>query len=362
MKHKLTLFTSAISAALVLSISTNVAAADKKVLLKLPVYFGTHLEGLGSTPKWFAERVNKMTDTIKVKIYEPGKLIPPKEILEAVNKGQVNAGWTTPGYNTGVLGNKASMFSAVPFGPDAPEYLAWIYYGGGRKLWTEMYTKKNLNVHAIPCSIIAPETSGWFSKPINNAEDLKGLRMRFFGLGALVMEKMGVSTSLLSSKEIFPALEKGAIDATEFSMPAIDKRLGFSKILKYNYFPGWHQPATIFELIINGDTWKSMGSKQQETIEVACKAALLDGLALGEAIQFNAMKENVEKNGVENRYWSPEILDMFQSKWLEVVDEEIKKDPEFKIIWDNLSAFRENYKVWNEWAFLPRPGTVRIKK
>jgi len=362
MKRKFTVLTSAIAAALVLSISTNVAAADKKVLLKLPVYFGTHLEGLGSTPKWLAEHVNKMTDTIKVKIYEPGKLIPPKEILEAVNKGQVNAGWTTPGYNTGVLGNKASMFSAIPFGPDAPEYLAWLYYGDGRKLWQEMYEKKNLNIHSIPCSVIAPETSGWFSKPIDKPEDLKGLRMRFFGLGALVMEKMGVSTSLLSSKEIFPALEKGAIDATEFSMPAIDKRLGFHKILKYNYFPGWHQPATAFELIINGDTWKGMSSKQQETMEMSCKAAMLDGLAFGEAIQFSAMKENMEKNGVQNRYWSTEILDMFQSKWLEVVDEEIKKDPEFKTIWDNLSAFRKDYRVWNEWAFLPRPGTERIKK
>lgn len=361
MKRKL--LSIATAAALAVTMASTAVAADKKVLLKVPVYFGTHLEGLGSTPKWLAENVNEASGgSVKIKIYEPGKLIPPKEILQAVHKGQVNAGWTTPGYNTGELGNKGGIFSAIPFGPDAAEFLAWVYYGDGRKLWQEMYDKAGYNIHSVPCSIIAPETSGWFSKPIDKVSDLDGLRMRFFGLGALVMEKLGVSTSLLPSKEIFPALEKGAIDATEFSMPAIDKRLGFHKILKYNYFPGWHQPATMFELIINKDTWNKMSKSQQGTIEMGCKAAMLDGLAFGEAIQFPAMIENQEKNGVENRYWKPEILDAFRGKWAEVVAEEKKKDPEFAKIYGNLEAFRADYKVWNEWAFLPRPGTQRVEK
>jgi len=348
------------AAALVLGLTTGAAQAEKKLLLKVPVFFGTHLTGLGSTPKWLSEQLAIATDgQIRIKIYEPGKLIPPKEILQAVSKGQVNAGFTTPAYHSGEVGNKGALFSAIPFGPDAPEYLAWLYYGDGRKLWQEMYDKKGFNVHSIPCSIIAPETSGWFSKPIDKPEDLEGLRMRFFGLGALVMEKLGVSTSLLPSKEIFPALEKGAIDATEFSMPAIDKRLGFYKILKFNYYPGWHQPATAFDLIINKETWAEMTPAQQTTLELGCKAAMLDGLALGEAIQFPVMKENIEKNGVENRYWSPEMLAQFQEKWAEVVAEQSAEDPEFKAIWENLEAFRADYAIWNEWAFLPRPGTVR---
>ncbi|WP_321528404.1 TRAP transporter substrate-binding protein [Sedimenticola selenatireducens] len=349
------------AAALALSVASGaVLSAEKKTLLKVPVYFGTHLTGLGSTPKWLADHLNVASGgSVKIKVYEPGKLIPPKEILESVASGKVNAGYTTPGYNTGVLGAKGGIFSAVPFGPDAPEFLAWIYYGEGRKLWQEMYDKKGLNVHSIPCGITAPETSGWFNKPIDKPADLQGLRMRFFGLGALVMEKMGVSTSLLPSSEIFPALEKGAIDATEFSMPAIDKLLGFHKILKFNYYPGWHQPATVYELLVNGDTWKGMGETQQGLLEMSCKAAMLDGLALGEAIQFPQMKENLQKNGVENRYWSPEILDAFEGKWNEVVAEESAKDPEFKAIWDNMQSFRSDYAIWNKWAFLPRPGTVR---
>jgi len=349
-----------LSLSLLLGAAALPALAAKPVLLKMPVYVGTHLTGLGSTPKWLAEQINASSGgRLKIKLYEPGKLIPPKEILQAVNAGQVNAGFTTPGFNTGVLGNKAAIFSAVPFGPDAPEMLAWIYYGDGRKLWQQMYDQAGLKVHAIPCGILAPETSGWFARPIDKPADLQGLRMRFFGLGALVMEKLGVSTSLLPGNAIFPALEKGAIDATEFSMPAIDERLGFHKILKYNYYPGWHQPATLLELLVNADTWAAMDAQQQGLLEMGCKAAMLDGFALGEAIQFPAMKKNLAERGVENRYWSDEMLNLFRAKWDEVVAEESASDAGFQRIYANLQAFRADYRVWSEWAFMPRPGTVR---
>ncbi len=135
MNKKVFTTATATAAALCLTLAASPAVAAKKVLLKVPVWFGTHLTGLGSTPKWLAEHVNDASGgSIKIKIYEPGKLIPPKEMLESVSKGQVNAGWTTPGYNTGLLGQKGAIFSAVPFGPDAPEFLAWVYYGDGRKL------------------------------------------------------------------------------------------------------------------------------------------------------------------------------------------------------------------------------------
>lgn len=347
---------------LLLLVVSSQASAGQKVLLKMPILHPSHLIGLGSTSKWFVEQVNKSSGgQVKVKLYEPGKLIPPKEILQAVNAGQVNSGYTTAGFSTGKLGAKAAIFTAVPFGPDAPEFLAWVYHGNGRKLWQEMYDDAGLNVHSIPCGILAPETSGWFRNPINKPEDLDGLRMRFFGLGALVMEKLGVSTSLLPGNEIFPALEKGVIDATEFSMPAIDQKLGFHKILKYNYYPGWHQPASLMEFLVNKKTWKKMNVQQQTIVENTCKAAMLDGFALGEAIQFPSMLKNTETYQVENRYWSEELLALFKAKWLEVVAEEKAKDPAFTKIWDDLSQFREGYRVWNNWAFLPRPGTKRIE-
>ncbi|MEL6888362.1 MAG: TRAP transporter substrate-binding protein, partial [Pseudomonadota bacterium] len=227
------------------------ALAGDKLLLKTPVAFSTALPGLGTPIPRVAEEVALMSGkTLRMKVYEPGKLVAPFEILEAVSSGKINSGYTTAGYWAGKI-PAAPLFSAVPFGPEAGEYMAWLYYGKGMELYQRMYDEAGYNVKVLPCAVLAPETSGWFAKEINSPEDLKGLKMRFFGLGGKVMEKLGVATSLLAGGEIFPALEKGAIDATEFSMPAIDQRLGFHKVVKYNYFPGWHQQATVFELLIN---------------------------------------------------------------------------------------------------------------
>lgn len=337
------------------AVATSAVAADKPVLLKTPIYYGSHLPGLGSSIKYVADNIATLSNgSVKMKMYEPGKLIGSKEILDAVSTGKVQAGFATPG-NWGGKMPAARLFSAVPFGPEAPEYLAWFLHGNGAKLHQELYDANNLNVKTQLCGIIAPETSGWFPKEIKGPEDLKGLKMRYFGLGALVMEKLGVSTVGLPGGEIFPALEKQAIDATEFSMPAIDKRLGLHKILKYNYYPGWHQQATTFELIINKDVWNGMSEHQQAVVEQICKASTLNALAEGEAIQAPVIEENVSKNGVVNKYWSPEMLDLFRTKWEEVAVEQSGKDPAFKKIYDDLAAFRASYDIWEANAFLPRP-------
>jgi len=342
----------AVLCAAVTSVSTSAVAADK-LLLKTPVAFGTHLPALGSPIKWVSEQLKVVSDgKIRMKIYEPGKLVSPPEILGAVSSGKVNSGYATAGYWQGKI-PAAALFSAVPFGPEAGEYMAWMYYGNGLKLYQEMYDTNGYNVKVVPCAIISPETSGWFSKPIEKPEDLKGLNMRFFGLGASVMEKLGVGTVQLPGGEIFGALEKGAIDATEFSQPAIDQRLGLHKIAKYNYFPGWHQQATVFELLINKDTWGKMSKGQQATIETTCKASMTNAIAEGEAMQFDVMKK-AKENGVEIRYWNQTMLDTFQSKWDEVVAEKNATDPFFKKVWDDMSQFREGYNLWEANAFLPR--------
>jgi len=181
------------------------------------------------------------------------------------------------------------------------------------------------------------------------------MRMRFFGLGGEVMQKLGVSTSLLPGGEIFPALEKGAIDATEFSMPAIDQRLGFYKVVKYNYYPGWHQQATTFELLINKDVWNKLSDHQKMVMEVICKASVADSFAHTEAIQGKVIKENVEKRDVKDMYWSKDMLKLFKKTWLEVAAEQSTKDAFFKKVWDDYSAFDKDYQFWSSLGFLPRP-------
>lgn len=347
--------TMTVATAVAMSLLSGAAFAEKKVLLKTPVYYNTTLPGLGSPIKYVEKSLKELSgNTVRMKVYEPGKLVNPKEILDAVSTGKAQAGYATAG-NWGGKIPAARLFSSVPFGPEAPEYLAWFYHGNGNKLHQELYDQNKLNVKVQVCGILAPETSAWFGKEINKPEDLEGLKMRFFGLGALVMEKMGVSTVGLPGGEIFPALEKGVIDATEFSMPAVDKRIGLHKLLKYNYFPGWHQQATMMELIINKDTWKKMSKSQQSMIEHVCKSATLDAMALGEALQAPVLKENVEKNGVINKYWSEEMLASFKEKWLEVAKQQSDTDPAFKRIYDDLEQFRATYDLWESNAFLPRP-------
>ncbi|MAF96703.1 MAG: C4-dicarboxylate ABC transporter [Rhodospirillaceae bacterium] len=343
-----------LASAMLLAAEPASAAKVKPVLLKVPIAFATKLPGLGSTIKWIGERIQTASNgSIKMKVYEPKKLVAPFEILGAVSSGKINAGYATAGYWAGKI-PAAPLFSAVPFGPEAGEYLAWLWHGNGGKLYQEMYDQAGFNVHVEVCGIIAPETSGWFAKEIKSVEDLKGMKMRFFGLGGQVMQKLGVSTSLLPGGEIFPALEKKAIDATEFSMPAIDKLLGFHKLAKNNYFPGWHQQATVFELLINKDTWNGLHDSQRMVIELICKAGTADSFAYTEAIQADAMKTNVEKNGVTNRYWSDDMLALYKKTWDEVAAEQAAKDAFFKKVWDDLSAFRAKYDIWEAHAFLPR--------
>ncbi|WP_085307159.1 TRAP transporter substrate-binding protein [Planktotalea arctica] len=343
------------SLAVVATMLTAPAAfAADKMLLKTPIAFSTALPGLGSPIPRVAEQLDLMSGgTLRMKVYEPGKLVPPFEILDAVSSGKINSGYTTAGYWAGKI-PAAPLFSAVPFGPEAGEYMAWLYYGNGMTLYQEMYDQAGYNVHVMPCAIIAPETSGWFAKEINTPEDLKGLKMRFFGLGGKVMQKLGVATSLLPGGEIFPALEKGAIDATEFSMPAIDARLGFHKLVKFNYFPGWHQQATVFELMINKDVWNEASEQHKAIIDNACKASVTDSYAEGEAIQHAALIDNVENNGVQMRQWSDEMLDTFRATWEEVAAEEAAGDEFFNKVLTDMNEFRDGYKIWKENAFLPR--------
>src|SRR5215510_13891817 len=202
------------------AISTvSVAQQQQKVSWKMQSAFGSTLPHLGPSGVRFSKDIERMSGgQFEIKFFEPGALIPP-----------------------------LACFTTVPFGPNVGEFLAWKWFGGGNQLRQEIYDKHGLT--AVDCFCIGPETSGWFRKEVKSLDDFKGMKMRFFGLGAQVMQKLGVSTQLLAAADIYPALERGVIDATEFSMPTMDIKLGFHQIAKFNYFPGWHQQTSVSELL-----------------------------------------------------------------------------------------------------------------
>ena len=176
--------------------------------------------------------------------------------------------------------------------------------------------------------------------------------MRFFGLGAKVMERMGVSTQLLAGGDIFPALELGTIDATEFSMPAIDLNLGFYQVAQHYYFPGWHQQSTFFDLMINLDLWESLDERTQLMINTVCDANIAYGLAEGEAIQVDALRQLEEEHGVQIHRWSDEDLAALEAAWDEVAAELVAEDADFARVYESYTTFRQNYRRWRDLAYL----------
>lgn len=285
---------------------------------------------------------------ISLEFFEPGVLAPPFETFDAVSYGAVEAGWSTPGYWAGKE-PALQLFSAVPFGPSAPEYLAWYDYGGGKALFEEIYHKHN--IHSIICGMTPPEASGWFKKPITSIDDFKGLKIRFFGLGGKVLQEVGAAPQLIAGGEIYQALELGTIDATEYAMPAVDEKMGFYEIAKHYYFPGWHQQSTMFELMINLDAWKKLSATQQKQIETTCAANVRYGVSEGEALQPAAIQK-LTAEGVQLHSWSPEVLAELETAWGKVSAELVENDPTFAKVWQSLNAFRTKYKGWADRGYL----------
>ncbi|MEM9359138.1 MAG: TRAP transporter substrate-binding protein, partial [Pseudomonadota bacterium] len=291
--------------------------------------------------------VKEATDgKFQIKFEEPGALVPALECFDAASKGSVESCWTTPGYHAGKF-PAASFFTAVPFGPGFGEYQAWKRFGNGDKMRNELYAQHNLIAWDSFC--IGPETSGWFKNEIKGGvESLKGIKMRFFGLGAKVMQKLGVSTQLLAGADIYPALEKGVIDATEFSMPTIDIKLGFYQIAKNNYYPGWHQQVSCSELLMNKKEYEGLPKNYQMILRLALGESVVDTYAETEAKNPQAMLEMKSKYGVTNRRWEDKDLAVLEQAWLDVLKEEAAKDPLFKKVADDYLAFRKTYKLWGD--------------
>jgi len=172
-------------------------AAYAQDTIEMTSSFGSNLPILGTAALDFVDKINGISSDVEFEHFDPGKLVPTLEALDAVSNGSVDAAYATSGYWQGKI-TSASLFAAVPFGPEAGEFLGWILYDDGAELWQGMYDEAGYDVKVMPCGIIAPETSGWFKNEINGVEDLEGLNMRFFGLGAEVMQRLGVSTSLLA--------------------------------------------------------------------------------------------------------------------------------------------------------------------
>ncbi|MCP5179299.1 MAG: TRAP transporter substrate-binding protein [Pseudomonadales bacterium] len=327
------------------------SGAEIRVHWRLPVVFQTTLPVLGDNPVYVADQIMKASGgSFHIRLFEPGEIVPAFSVTDAVRDNKVEAGYTWLGYDQGKIPASA-LLGAVPFGMEPWEYSAWWYEGGGRELGEALYAPHN--IHLIYCGMTGPETAGWFRHRITSLSDVKGLKIRFAGIGGKVLEQLGASVTMLPGGEIFQALEKGAIDATEFALPIVDQTLGFDRVAKFNYYPGWHQPFTASHLVVNRQHWEALSPADQTLVDTACTAGITRNLARSEGLQGAVMEKFPEK-GVSAEDLPLDLLHELRKVTDQVLDEEAAKDPDFARILASQKAFRGEYAHWKSHAYLPR--------
>ena len=319
--------------------------AQKTYRWKMVTTWPKNFPGLGTGANYLAEIVGKMSGgRLTVKVYGGGELVPPFESFDAVSQGTAEMGHAAAYYWKG-KSPAAQFFAAVPFGLNADEMAGWIHYGGGQKLWDDLYADFNLKPFATGNTGV--QMGGWFNKEIGSVDDYKGLKMRMPGLGGEVIKRAGATVVNLPGGEIFPSLQSGAIDATEWVGPYNDLAFGFYKAASYYYWPGWHEPGTVLEAFVNRKAYEELPADLQAVVEQATKAAYNDMFSEFTARNNAALVELVQKHKVKLRKFPEAVLKKMADLSLEVVAETAKADPASKAVFDSFDKFRAQSSNWN---------------
>jgi TRAP-type mannitol/chloroaromatic compound transport system substrate-binding protein len=335
----------------VLSVARTSSDTPTRVHWRVPTTSSSNLPVLGDNSKYISATVSQISDdAVQLDMFEPGELVPSLGVSDAVRDGKVPAGYNWLGYDQGKI-PAAALIAAVPFGMEPWEFSAWWFEAGGRELGEDLY--KPHNIHPIYCGMTGPETAGWFRNPITKLSDVEGLKIRFAGLGGKVIERLGASVTMLPSGEIFQALEKGAIDASEYALPIVDEALGFNRVAKYNYYPGWHQPFTATHLIVNLNIWNSLAEVDKHLLTTTCTAAVTRNLARAEALQGKVIA-GFPAIGVTAERLPEPLLRELNRVSNDVLQEEANKNESFAKILASQRTFKQNYQHWKRLAYLPR--------
>ena len=293
----------------------------------------------------FAQWVKEMSGgRMEIQVYDGGELVPPLESFDTVRSGAAEIGSGAAYYWAGKI-PAAQFFASVPFGMNAQQLNSWVLRGGGIELWKEIYADFNL----VPMlgGNTGVQMGGWFNREINTLEDLHGLKMRMPGLGGKVLEKAGGSSVLIPGGELYTALERGVIDATEWIGPYHDYKMGFYQIARYYYAPGWHEPGTALEFFINRERYESLPTDMQQVLQAA--AARLNVWMLSEFEVQNAiyLDKLIQEENVQLRYFPDEVLDQLREFTAETLEEICANDPVSRRIYDAYQNFRNKAAFWS---------------
>ncbi len=291
----------------------------------------------------FARKVSEATaGRFQISLHAAGEITPPLAIVDAVQQGTIECGHTAPYYYFGKDPTFA-MGTAIPFGMNARQLNAWMYEGNGMSLFREFY--KAYNIVNFPMGNTGAQMGGWYRKEINTVADIKGLKMRIAGLAGVVLAKMGVVPQNLPGGEVYQALEKGTIDATEFVGPYDDEKLGFNKVAKFYYYPAWWEGGAQVELYVNQGAWDQLPKEYQAVVEIAAGMAHTDILARYDAKNPAALRRLIG-SGTQLRAFSRPILDAGWKASNETYAELNNTNPRWKKIYEDYERFRDEQIRW----------------
>jgi len=290
-----------------------------------------------------AKRVSAATGgKFTIKVFAAGEIVGGLQVLDAVQNGTVECGHTATYYYFGKDPTFA-LSCAVPFGPNSRQQNAWMYHGGGLELMREFY--KGYNVMQFPAGNTGCQMGGWFRKEIKTVADLKGVKFRVSGYAGLALGKLGVVPQQLAGGDVYPALEKGTIDGAEWVGPYDDEKLGFYKVAKYYYYPGWWEGGPELDLLVNIKSWEALPKEYQAILEAACAEANISMLAKYDTLNPAALKRLIA-NGVQLRPFSNEIMAACYKAANEVAAEISAKNANFKKIYEAMVKFRNEQVQW----------------
>jgi TRAP-type mannitol/chloroaromatic compound transport system substrate-binding protein len=333
----------AAGAAMMPTLSRAQAAGLPEVKWRLASSFPKSLDTIYGAAETMSKRVAACTGgKFQIQVFAAGELVPGLQVLDAVQNGTVQAGHTAPYYYWG-KDPAFALDTAVPFSLNARQTNAWQIFGGGLELFRDFY--KGYNIYNIPAGNTGAQMGGWYRKEMKSVSDWKGLKMRIGGFAGKVIEKLGAVPQQIAGGDIYPALEKGTIDAAEWVGPYDDEKLGFNKVAKYYYYPGWWEGGPQLDVLVNIAEWQKLPKEYQNIVEAACWEANTWMVAKYDAQNPAALKRLIG-GGTQLRAFSRENMVAAYKAALEVYKESSEKSPAFKAIYASMTKFREDQLLW----------------
>jgi TRAP-type mannitol/chloroaromatic compound transport system substrate-binding protein len=320
-----------------------VAQTNPAIRWRLAASWPKSLDTVYGTVEAMCQRVSQLTEKkFEISAFAAGEIVPPLQVLDAVQNGTVECGHTLTAFYIGK--NPAFAFdSGVAFGFNNRQQNAWMYYGGGLELMRELFMKSG--VRPIPCGNVGVQMGGFYRKEINSVDDLKGLKFRIGGLGGTILAKLGVVPQQIPAGDIYSSLERGTIDAAEWIGPYDDEKLGLHKVAKFYYTPGWWEGSAQVTLLVNAKQYEALPELYRAALDTACAETNLLMMAKYDAKNPEALQRLIAA-GVQLRQFPRPVMDACYKATFETYEELASKNADFKKIYESWKKFLADSNYW----------------